>query len=473
MRQAPIDEVASSQLTLFLSFEMIKLPPKHVFNPFTDMSKRFPEQVGAYMDLYSAVDDKGRYQHFDKMRFRIPQGLDTSVAWSVIKAARSRQLVPMIELGDPSQTCSMMLTPAIQMAISESDRHTTGAALEWMSSKIGEQKHIAYLLNDLVEDEAISSSQLEGASTTTKAAKDLLKRQRGPRTVDEKMILGNFRMMQCAWEARDETLSAELIAQFHTIGVEGINDEQYYPGVFRAGTDEIVVEDGDGNIVHTPPPALGLEQRLNELANWANANHSDVKSKNYIHPLVKAIILHFSIGYEHPFHDGNGRVARCLFYWFMFKHDFAAFRFIAISTLLKTAPIQYGKSYLYTETDEMDLTYFVDYQCRIITRAISSFKKVYIDTVESINKFNAFLYTSGLFGKLNDKQKVVLQVAKTGSAHTFTATDVKENLECSYNTASAVLNGLVKYGLFRKKKQGREWVFSMIPSTEIIKQWKA
>ncbi|MBD8188914.1 Fic family protein [Pseudomonas viridiflava] len=452
---------------------MIKLPPKHEMNPFTDMSKRFPDQVGLYLSLHNALDEKGRYLHFDKMRFRIPAELDSTVAWSVIKAARSRQLFEVLRLGEPETIGKMLFTPAIQMAMSESDRHTTSAALEWMSSKIGEQKHIAYLLNDLVEDEAISSSQLEGAATTTKAAKDLLKRQRGPRTADEKMIFGNYRMMQCAWEAREQPLSADLIAHFHLVGVEGIDDDHYYPGVFRAQKDPVVVEDGDGNIVHTPPSAIGLEKRLSALSDWANTNHSDVINKNYLHPLIKAIVLHFSIGYEHPFHDGNGRVARCLFYWYMFKHGFAAFRFIAISKLLKSAPVQYGKSYLYTETDEMDLTYFVDYQCRTIIRAISKFKEAYQDTVDSINRFNVFLYESGLFGKLNDKQKVVLQVAKTGAALNFTAVSVKENLDCSYNTASSVLNGLVDHGLFRKRKSGREWIFSMIPTTQIIKEWKS
>ncbi|QTR53423.1 Fic family protein [Thiothrix unzii] len=37
------------------------------------------------------------------------------------------------------------------------------------------------------------------------------------------------------------------------------------------------------------------------------------ESNAYIHTLIKAITLHFTIGYEHPFRDGNGRVARGLY----------------------------------------------------------------------------------------------------------------------------------------------------------------
>jgi Fic family protein len=451
---------------------MIKMPPPLDPSPFSTIVKEHGEKIGEYLELNTPLDDKGRYLPYHELRHRIPKDLNHGIAWSIIKLARHRQLSEIIKLGAPSNLCKFMLTPAIQMATSESDRHTTNAALEWMSSKIGEAKHVAYLLGDLIEDEAISSSQLEGAATTTKVAKDLLKRKRAPRTPDEKMIVGNYRMMQYAWQCRNKELSVELIAELHQVGVESIDDEKYHPGAFRV-TDDVVVEDGDGEIVHTPPPAKGLEKRLALLADWINTHHSDVSTKNYIHPLVKAVVLHFAIGYEHPFHDGNGRVARSLFYWYMFRHDFAAFRYIAISKLLKQAPIQYGMSYVYTETDDMDLTYFVDYQARIIIRAISEFKTSYEATAKNIEKFNSFLFKSGLFGKLTDKQKIVLQVAKGGQASLFTAVNVKDNLNCSYNTANSVLNGLVDLNLFRKEKKGREWVFSMLPTREIIEGWKS
>lgn len=450
---------------------MVKRPPILIANPFAQLSEQGATQIGEYLELYAPLDDKGRYQHFDEFRFRIPKGLDHALAWSVVKQARQRQLNPIIPLGEPEQLGKLLLTPAMQLAMSEADRHTTGAALEWMSSKIGEQRHVQYLLNDLVEDEAISSSQLEGAATTTKIAKDLLKRQLGPRSPDEKMIVGNFRMMQFAWNQRHRPLSSALIAEMHKVGVEGIDDDKYQPGSYRSD-DDVVVVDADGDVVHTPPPAKGLEERLAKLAHWANANHHDVESSQYLHPLLKAIVLHFAIGFEHPFRDGNGRVARSLFYWYLFKQDFAAFRYIAISTLLKAVPVQYGKSYLYTETDELDLTYFLDYQCRVITRAISEFKGACQRAMESIQAFNTFLYESGLYRQLSDKQKTVLQVAKSGIASQFTSANVSENLGCSYNTAATVLNGLVEKQLFKKEKSGREWVYSMADVDQIVQQWR-
>ncbi|QTT81050.1 Fic family protein [Pseudomonas chlororaphis] len=450
---------------------MIKSPPKLIANPFEEIIKKHSAQTGEYLELSQVLDSQGRYLHFDKLRFRFSKDLDPNLAWSVVRHARNRQLMPVLPLGEPPKVCKFLYTPAMHVAVSACDQHTTTAALEWMCSKIGETKHLQYLLKDLVEDEAISSSQLEGAATTTKAAKELLKRARGARTPDEKMIIGNFKMMQHAWECREQELSTELITELHQVGVEGIEDERYHPGEFRNNND-VVVEDGNGNIVHQPPPAKTLVERLEAVIRWVNTNHTDITNQNYIHPLIKAITLHFIIGYEHPFHDGNGRVARSLFYWYLFKRGFGGFRYIAISTLLKLAPIQYGKSYLYTETDDMDLTYFIDYQCRVIARAIKQFKKNYDATVASIDQFNTFLYESGLYGKLSEKQRIVFNVAKAGVSNHFTATNVKDNLGCAYNTASTVLNGLVDLKLFSKRKNGNEWIYSMVERKQILKAWK-
>ena len=452
---------------------MIKAPPKDkILSPFQYIAEHVPQHLEQYLDLFSPIDQKGRYLHFDALRRRIPKDLDPKLTWSVVKMARERQLQHIVDVGCPKKVCNFFLTPTIQKAISETDRNTTSASLEWMCSKIGEEKHLEYLLNDLIEDEAISSSQLEGAATTTKVAKDLLKRQRKPRTPDEKMILGNFKMMQFAWENRNKDLSIELLLELHHIGVDGIDDDVYCPGVLRK-TNDVEVADAEGNTVHTPPPAEGLTKRLKELAKWANECHHDIDNNEYFHPLLKAMTLHFSIGYEHPFRDGNGRVARSLFYWYMFKNDFAAFRYIAISLLLKAAPVQYGKSYLYTETDDMDLTYFLDYQSSIVLRAINEFKNSYQRTLKEADEFNNWLWESGLYRKLNEKQKTVFQVAKSRVALSFTAVNVKENLGCSYNTASSVLNGLVDLKLFKKTKSGREWVFTMLSQDKILESWKS
>lgn len=440
----------------------MKKPPilKGKSDPIFDLLARSPhkERLSDYLALLMPMDDQGRYLPFDELRYRWPPGLDSKLCWALVKKARTAQYSSLLPLGEPIQWGKCVLTPLAQKAMSIVDRQATTAALEYMTSQIGEHAHFSYLLNDLIEDEAISSSQLEGAATTTRVAKDMLKRKRLPRTPDERMVIGNYKMMNFAWEHRYEPLSLELITAMHRVGVEGIDDAQYSPGDFR-DNDDVVVQDGEGNTVHAPPPAAGLALRLQMLAKWINQSHNDPDHADYLHPLIKGITLHFALGYEHPFRDGNGRVARALFYWFMFKNDFSAFRYIAISILLRNAPLKYGRSYLNTEADDLDLTYFIDFQCSVILRAVSSFTEAYRKSLAYADTFDRWLMASGFFDQLTEKQRTVYQVAKSGMAKEFTAVNVKENLGCSYNTASATLNGLVALKVFEKRKMGREWVF--------------
>lgn len=450
----------------------IKRPPEEEPNPLAVITKNCPDKLSQYLEFLSPMDKKGRYFHYDELRHRIEGDLDHKLVWSLVKSARNRQKAKIIKLGEPREQCHYLLTPLIQKAISEVDRNTTSASLEWISSKIGEKSQMDYLLNDLIEDESISSSQLEGAATTTRVAKELLKRNKKPRSEDEKMIVGNYKLMIFAWEHRESPLSLDLLREMHKVGVEGIDDDTYVPGNFRK-SDDVHVINSDGDVVHTPPAAETLKNRLKEFVIWVNKDHEESDDSSYIHPLIKAITIHFCIGYEHPFRDGNGRVARALFYWYMFKKDFATFRYVAISVLLKKAPAKYGKSYLYTESDKMDLTYFIEHQSSVIIRAIHKFKDTYKNAAIEIDRFNEWLFKSGLYKKLTDKQRTVFQVAKSGIAMGFTIRNVEKNLGCSYNTASSVLNGLVDLKLFSKVKNGREWLYTMNKKDQIIENWSS
>lgn len=293
----------------------MKKPPmlKGRSDPVFDLLTKSPhkERLTEYLALLKPLDEQGRYLPFDDLRYRWASGLDSNLCWALVKKARTAQYASLLPLGEPVQWGRFLLTPLAQKAISSVDRRTTTAALEYMSSQIGENAHFSYLLNDLIEDEAISSSQLEGAATTTRVAKDMLKRHRLPRTPDERMVIGNYRMMNFAWEKRNEPLSVELITALHRVGVSGIDDAQYSPGHLRI-RDDVVVQDGQGNTVHVPPPAAGLAARLRVLSQWINQSHDDPHRVDHLHPLIKGIALHFALGYEHPFRDGNGRVARAL-----------------------------------------------------------------------------------------------------------------------------------------------------------------
>jgi Fic family protein len=435
----------------------VKNIPKTSNNPFIEIAKAQPELLPAYMSLHSPVDKKGRYLPFDELYRRFPKALDTQLAWSVVRDARQSQLTKLAPFNQTLSSFDYFVSPTIQKTNIQVEQHTSLASLEWMSQQLGEGESFKYVLDNLVKDEAISSSQLEGAATTTRVARDFLLNERKPESLSEKMIFGNFSLMQAAWSEKDKPLSLALIKQLHHIGMSDIDDEKYQPGHLRT-TDDVVVVDASGQVVHTPPLASELEQRLEFVVTWFNNTEPDSSSSAF----VIATALHFAIGFEHPFHDGNGRLARALFYWVMFKHGYHAFRYISISALLNEAPVQYGKSYIHTETDEMDMTYFIEYQSKITSRAVDKFLQDFFEIAEKYQSFKELLATSKYYAQTNEKQRTVIMLVHNIGIKTVAANWVQLMIGCSYNTAASILNGLTKLGVFNREKVGREWHYSML-----------
>lgn len=73
---------------------IIKRPPEVITDPLGLISAQHQDQAAQYFALAHPLDPKGSYLHFDEWRFRLPAGLDATLAWSLIKRARSVQHTP-------------------------------------------------------------------------------------------------------------------------------------------------------------------------------------------------------------------------------------------------------------------------------------------------------------------------------------------------------------------------------------------
>ena len=178
-----------------------------------------------------------------------------------------------------------------------------------------------------------------------------------------------------------------------------------------------------------------------------------------MHPVVKAILLHFMIGYIHPFADGNGRTARALFYWFMLKNGYDYFEYISISKLLKAAPAKYSKAYQYVDADDNDLNYFIFHQIDVILRAISELHKYLETQSREYQEVNAILHQSDLKKKLNFIQKDIIKIAIKNPGKIFKANEVSVDYDISINTARTYLTRLLEYKILSSYKDGRTKAF--------------
>ena len=288
------------------------------------------------MQRYCATDEKGRYLYWDTFKWHIHKEDDAKKAWFAVKNARNRLMKPLALVDKQNRPFVFCIPDTLQAKLYKVSELSRRGIVPHDNIK-GQ-----YLLSSLMMEESISSSQLEGASTTRKIAKALLVSDNKPKNEDEEMIVNNYLLMKEVKRVTYDELTIDMILEFHRIATRGNTDNGNIEGTFRTN-DEIVITDGiEDNILHQPPKYKELQQRISDLCDFANKNHTGEDGTIFVDPIVKAIILHFMIGYIHPFADGNGRTARALFYWYMLKNDFHYFEYISISKLLKTAPKPIG-----------------------------------------------------------------------------------------------------------------------------------
>lgn len=222
-------------------------------------------------------------------------------------------------------------------------------------------------------------------------------------------------------------------------------------GRFRQNND-VVVEDGiTHKVVHTPPSYEEIPIFMEDLTRFFNESKSPV----FIHPIIRGIIIHFMIGYMHPFVDGNGRTARALFYWYMLKQNYWLTEFLSISRIIITTKKSYERMYLYSETDNNDIGYFIQYNLQVLEKAFKQLK-VYLDRKTAEKQLaNTFLR----LGNINKRQAVIIKMFYDNPKEVITVKDVEVKFQITAATAKSDIVGLMKQGFlseisFNKVKKG-------------------
>lgn len=405
-------------------------------------------------------DEKGRYLHWDKLRhISPPYGLQSEVYWLLIKMARKKLAKPLPFQDKAGRPLSYCLPDTLLKDILWISENATGSIAA--DARITDPKTKGtYLINSLIE-EAISSSQLEGAATTRRVAKELIRTSRPPKNNSERMIVNNFRAMQFIREFKSEKLTKSIVFELHKILTEGTFDaeKENKAGEFRTNEDNIIVGSVDDTVLHTPPNAEELDGRLQKICDFANKVGED-ENTTFIPPVIRAIIVHYMIGYDHPFFDGNGRTARALFYWVMAKEGAWLMEYISLSRILKKAPAQYVRAYLYAETDDNDVTYFIAHQLEAIRKAIIDLHEYLVQRTEQLKAAADALSNSELAGKLNHRQLAVLKnaIENPGAEYTVKSHSLSHNV--TLQTARTDLKALAeKYHILKRYILGKQEVY--------------
>lgn len=396
------------------------------------------------------------YLHWDQLRHRPPvDGLTLEQWWASIKMARIGMLRQLPLLDKNGVPFNIAVPEPVLIHLHHIDKDAAGH-IQASADVTTPENRDRYLFQSTVE-EAITSSQLEGAATTRRVAEEMLREGRLPRDHSEHMIFNNFRAMEFIRSVREQEITPERILELHSLLVEDTLENSEDAGRLRHSDDIHVADNRDGTILHQPPSYKELQERMDRLCEFANASESTTP---FVHPVIRAILLHFMIGYDHPFVDGNGRTARALFYWSMARSGYWLTEFISISHFLKKAPSQYVRAYLHTETDDNDTTYFVIHQLEVVRRAIKGLYEYLERKVSEQRVTERFLARSSrLKNKLNHRQLALLTHALKHPGAVYKIESHQRSHGVVYQTARTDLVGLNELGLLEKERVGKAFVF--------------
>lgn len=179
--------------------------------------------------------------------------------------------------------------------------------------------------------------------------------------------------------AKNSTFSLELIMDLHQKLMQGLVEKEKL-GKCRPGEIYVVDDLGDGReqLRYKGPDHENVPVLLTELVSWYKK-----ATKENLHPVIKAGILHLQFVSVHPFTDGNGRMARLLTQWSLYNDGWDFRKIIVLEEFYNKNRQDYYNAENFVQGDSyhegQDLTPFLEYfiagflvEARKVKKIISS-----------------------------------------------------------------------------------------------------
>lgn len=272
-------------------------------------------------------------------------------------------------------------TPAIVRHLQSIERAREQVRLTLLPPVLAEQMRLAARVRSTHYSTAIEGNRL----TLAEASQALIekKRFRG-RERDVREVANTFAALEQVerWSDTGESITEERIRRLHGLVYRG---QRAKATAYRDGQN--VIRDGTGGIVYLPPTAPDVAGLMGELVVWIARHEADLPT-----PVV-AGLAHYQFVTIHPFYDGNGRTARALATWILYRGGYDLGRFYSLEefyaqdlTGYYAALVTHPHHNYYEGRSEADLTpwlnYFLDGMAVIFGRVAGEVARIPADRAE-------------------------------------------------------------------------------------------
>jgi Fic family protein len=413
---------------------------------------QFPDQdlreLYALIDAYKYIVPLCSYPSCDDLK-QLPEsgGLNHNAYWAALKLVRTANQIAIPLTDSSGQSFKYSVPSRLVEVLHQIDR--------WKVETSGATGVDERLLASMLRKEAISSAVLAGARASQAGAEDLLRCGRQPGDRSERMIFNQHCALEAVQGLGTGALSPAVVLELHRRMTEGTLDIAGASGRLRRDGEpaglQVPAQDAC-----TPPPAAELERRLESMCAFANGETPDF----FVHPVVRAIFLHFWLAHERPFVDGNGRTARILFRWAMLRQGYPLFALVAISPVLLQDPARYSLAFCHTETDDNDLTYFLLHQGGVISASMEACHNHAMRHALELRSTETGLPG---FAALNPRQQALIAHALRQPGARYVIAGHQRSHGVTHQTARDDLFDLTGRELLMVGKEGRTYFFRVAP----------
>ena len=412
------------------------------------------DDVRSFLEALDSPGQKaGRYRTWREGRFHEPkpEGLSLEQLQALWRYDREQRSISIGLLAFEEQPMRVNLSRPTLRAIQEVALfEALGADHQVTQPSLDESDQYRYY--SLIE-EAFASSLIEGAMTSRRVAKDLARSKRAPKNASEHMILNNWRALNRIPEWQEQPLSSALLCEIQALITENTDLGKEDVGSLRTEDDIVVFDRRSNEVIHQPPPASELPERMLRLSRFAAEDQG-------LAPLLRAILVHHQIAFDHPFRDGNGRTARVAFLLEATRDSKLNWlQLVPFSRAIAKDKAAYYQSFVDTASEGWDTTHFVRSQLRYLAIECERLANFLTDEVRQRAKYSSKLH---LESKLNARQMTLIRSALRSSHAFFTQVEHAQYHQVTTMTAQRDLTQLVKWRLLLKRKDpkdGRRYLY--------------